>query len=97
MEEQITPIKGNQSQEVPVQPPKKSSLPVIAILLIVILLVGGGVIYAVNRFTKPKICTMEAKICPDGSTVGRSGPSCEFAPCPTQGPTTTATPDETAN
>lgn len=27
-------------------------------------------------------CTMEAKICPDGSSVGRSGPKCEFAPCP---------------
>lgn len=27
-------------------------------------------------------CTMEAKICPDGSAVGRSGPNCEFAPCP---------------
>jgi tryptophan-rich sensory protein len=28
-------------------------------------------------------CTMEAKICPDGSSVGRSGPNCEFTPCPT--------------
>ena len=27
-------------------------------------------------------CTLEAKICPDGSAVGRQGPSCEFAPCP---------------
>nr|WP_256969518.1 hypothetical protein [Crenothrix polyspora] len=27
-------------------------------------------------------CTMEVKICPDGSGVGRSGPFCEFAPCP---------------
>lgn len=26
-------------------------------------------------------CTMEAKLCPDGSYVGRSGPNCEFAPC----------------
>lgn len=26
-------------------------------------------------------CTMEARICPDGSAVGRSGPNCEFAPC----------------
>ena len=24
---------------------------------------------------------MEARICPDGSAVGRSGPNCEFAPC----------------
>ena len=27
-------------------------------------------------------CTTEAKICPDGSAVGRSGPNCAFAPCP---------------
>jgi murein DD-endopeptidase MepM/ murein hydrolase activator NlpD len=27
-------------------------------------------------------CTQEAQLCPDGSAVGRSGPNCEFAPCP---------------
>ena len=27
-------------------------------------------------------CTEEAKICPDGSSVGRAGPDCNFAPCP---------------
>ena len=32
--------------------------------------------------TTPTACTLEAKICPDGSSVGRSGPNCEFAPCP---------------
>jgi len=31
-------------------------------------------------------CTMEAKLCPDGSAVGRSGPNCEFAPCPEVNP-----------
>lgn len=35
-----------------------------------------------------KACTQEAKICPDGSTVSRVGPNCEFAACPA---------DETAN
>lgn len=28
------------------------------------------------------ICTQEAKLCPDGSSVGRGGPNCEFAECP---------------
>lgn len=28
------------------------------------------------------VCTMEAKLCPDGSSVGRAGPDCAFAPCP---------------
>jgi hypothetical protein len=27
-------------------------------------------------------CTMDAKICPDGSAVGRIPPSCQFAACP---------------
>lgn len=27
-------------------------------------------------------CTLESKICPDGSVVGRTGPSCEFSECP---------------
>ncbi|MCA9497052.1 MAG: beta-propeller domain-containing protein [Nanoarchaeota archaeon] len=27
-------------------------------------------------------CTEEAKICPDGSSVGREGPNCDFAACP---------------
>jgi hypothetical protein len=33
-----------------------------------------------------KACTMEAKLCPDGTAVGRSGPNCEFAACPTTSP-----------
>lgn len=40
-----------------------------------------------NEVVKPPaddqvMCTMEAKLCPDGSAVGRVGPHCEFAPCP---------------
>ncbi|MCX6740308.1 MAG: hypothetical protein NTZ49_03710 [Candidatus Parcubacteria bacterium] len=31
---------------------------------------------------EPIACTQEAKICPDGSAVSRSGQNCEFAPCP---------------
>lgn len=33
-------------------------------------------------------CTMDAKMCPDGSYVGRSGPNCEFAACPDVGNST---------
>jgi hypothetical protein len=29
---------------------------------------------------------MDAKMCPDGSYVGRTAPKCEFAPCPTSPP-----------
>lgn len=34
---------------------------------------------------EPVACTMDAKICPDGSAVGRVPPDCEFAPCPNEG------------
>ncbi len=34
-------------------------------------------------------CTMDARMCPDGSYVGRTEPNCEFAPCQTQATTTT--------
>ncbi len=37
-------------------------------------------------------CTADAKMCPDGSAVGRMGPSCEFAPCPS-----TSMPGATGN
>jgi hypothetical protein len=30
------------------------------------------------------VCTQEAKMCPDGSYVGRVGPRCEFSACPTE-------------
>jgi hypothetical protein len=35
------------------------------------------------------VCTADAKLCPDGSYVGRTGPSCEFSACPTSSATTT--------
>jgi len=33
----------------------------------------------------PQVCTQEAKMCPDGSYVGRTGPNCAFAACPSVG------------
>ncbi len=35
---------------------------------------------------RPVACTMEARICADGSAVGRQGPNCEFSKCPTVNP-----------
>lgn len=31
-------------------------------------------------------CTMDAKICPDGTFVGRVAPYCQFAACPSASP-----------
>lgn len=45
----------------------------------------------------PIACTADAKLCPDGSYVSRTGPNCEFAPCPTPTPKPTSTPTPTTS
>ncbi|HEY4502628.1 MAG TPA: Gmad2 immunoglobulin-like domain-containing protein [Candidatus Paceibacterota bacterium] len=40
------------------------------------------VVFAEGDGEVPVACTQEAKLCPDGSYVGRTGPHCEFAQCP---------------
>lgn len=42
-----------------------------------------------NTNTQASVCTADAKLCPDGSYVGRTGPSCQFAACPTGNGTST--------
>jgi hypothetical protein len=69
----------------------------IALFSVLGLVLVGGLIFAAVKVgvpskPQPKACSTEAKICPDGSAVGRTGPNCEFAPCPNQ-----VTQDETAN
>ena len=56
----------------------------LGIVLIILLGVGGFLYRNVLETTGdgPVACTMDAKVCPDGSGVGREGPSCEFTPCP---------------
>ncbi len=72
----------------------------IIILVIVLILVGLAGAYYFGKLpikhsdNNPKACTQEAKICPDGSSVGRSGPNCEFTPCPS---VVSKTSDETTN
>lgn len=54
--------------------------------IVLIVVVGlGGFVYrnALEHRSTPTqtACTLEAKICPDGTTARRTGPSCAFAPC----------------
>lgn len=60
----------------------------LAILIIAILISIAGYVYRQSnlpndlpRPIEPVACTMDAKQCPDGSYVGRTGPNCEFV-CP---------------
>jgi hypothetical protein len=57
---------------------------VAGIVLILVIGIGGFIYRNVQERTGPNqlACTEEAKLCPDGKAVGRSGPACEFAPCP---------------
>ena len=51
----------------------------------IILIIVGAIIFialALITFGGFGFCTAEARICPDGSTVGRSGPQCSFGECP---------------
>jgi len=68
----------------------RKMLAVIKLLAICLLVISGILAYLL---LKPKInlnnqaaCTKEAMICPDGSSVGRSGPNCDFTPCPAPNP-----------
>ena len=55
----------------------KSIYSILIIISILLTLAGCS-----NQQKGPIACTEEAKLCPDGSAVGRTGPNCEFAPCP---------------
>jgi len=54
----------------------------ICIFAVIAGLVGFGYFFGFKNPEKPVACTQEAKLCPDGSYVGRVSPKCDFAPCP---------------
>ncbi|MFZ2167439.1 MAG: hypothetical protein WAV50_01055 [Minisyncoccia bacterium] len=69
---------------------KKYAILIGAFVLIVVATLWVTSVRTVNA-PGPQACTMEAKLCPDGSAVGRTGPNCEFAECPSSATTTTTT------
>ncbi len=63
----------------------------IIILIIILLALWGGYEYftkdsspvsEIPSRTDEIMCTMDARMCPDGSYVGRQGPDCQFQLCP---------------
>jgi len=57
----------------------------ISIGMVLLALITGGIgfyLFVSSRAPQERACTEEAKFCLDGSTVGRTGPNCEFAVCP---------------
>lgn len=72
---------------------KKGFAPIIIYLIILaaiaVIGVGALLLYSstIPKAGKPPVnqsvaCTQEAKLCPDGSYVSRTGPNCQFAACP---------------
>ena len=52
-------------------------------VIVMIILIIVGILFAIQLLNKkPIACTADAKICPDGTGVGRVPPDCEFKPCP---------------
>src|SRR3989338_6171267 len=75
----------------------KKTLPIIIVVLII---AGFGTAWKLTKEDTtppiyPKACTQEAKLCHDGSYVGRTGPNCEFALCPTTDPNPNPNPNPT--
>lgn len=62
---------------------RKNIKQVLSSSIIILSVMFGFVVYAEETKTseQPVACTMDAKICPDGTSVGRSLPNCEFV-CP---------------
>ncbi len=58
-----------------------SNVLLIAIIFVILGGLGAGAYYFLQK-NQPKACTTEARICPDGTLVGRTGSNCEFEPCP---------------
>lgn len=50
--------------------------------IVAIAVFGNG--KPIEKKPTPVACTMDAKVCPDGTAVGRKGPNCEFEACPVQ-------------
>lgn len=79
---------------------------IIVFIIVSFIIIGGGAVLLnlnSNKTTKPTLtpslpqspnlnsaCPQDARLCPDGSSVGRTGPNCEFAQCPIPIPTNNA-------
>ena len=57
----------------------------VVVLVLFAVVVAAALVLNKNDEDGGIACTMEAKLCPDGSYVGRTGPNCEFSKCPSEG------------
>ncbi|MEK7091418.1 MAG: hypothetical protein AAB900_00335 [Patescibacteria group bacterium] len=56
--------------------------------ILIIIVAGTTIVFWPKTSLSPTqtprgaVCTKEARLCPDGSAVGRVGPNCQFEACP---------------
>lgn len=62
---------------------KKSQFSIKCFIIAIVIVVAVLALVS-QQSPKPRACTEEAKICPDGSAVGRVAPNCDFATCPSE-------------
>ncbi len=55
---------------------------ILTLITFILLIIVGINPQLLKNQVLTRACTQEAKLCPDGSSVGRTGPNCEFAECP---------------
>lgn len=60
---------------------KKVLILVVVLIIVVLAGVATRAFFRLDNNREPVACTEEAKMCPDGSSVSRQGPNCEFAQC----------------
>lgn len=93
----------NQNQQQPQQANDPNSKPqlsqfntqkrlflLIGVFLVILVGLVAYTLLVKNSKQEGIACTQEAMQCPDGSYVGRTGPNCEFSPCPTSESTPSA-------
>ena len=98
-EEKTTSETAEQTASPEVKPTNlnpKSKWPMLVIGLLLLLLIPLGGYFLYTQFGSSKAvpsptptpsqtaCAQDAKECPDGSFVSRTGPNCEFAKCPSE-------------
>lgn len=84
---------SHDEQHLPEHQPHSTAATIIALVVLLLAAVGVAAFFYgqnyrarqlnINPAPTQQACSLEAKVCPDGTSVGRTGPNCEFAPCPT--------------
>ena len=81
-------MESEQSTPIPSQPTMNKPWFKWVLVMVLVALLSSLATYAVTismvkQQQTTTACTEEGRICPDGTHVGRTPPSCDFAACPT--------------